>query len=200
MAFTAIVKTTVNVLEMLIAATRTITASGNASQRVDLPASHAGVITSGTVTLTTGHGIVTADVVDVYWGTANLRKDCVVGTVAAPTADTAVPLTGGSGDALPSGATAVIVAPQVAIDVDFDGDLLKFLGATCAQRCRLDLRDDASESLKDIDLAAGGEYDWDEDSADENPLAGVIVAEAVASNGSTEAAELIVPVLYESTE
>ena len=193
MSFAATVKTQISVLGMLIDSSRSVSASGNASQRVDLPAGQEGTIADGTVTLSEGHGIETADVVDVYWGTDSLRTDCTVGTVDGND----VPLTGGSGDALPTSGT-VIVAPQVAIDLDFVGNLVELLAMTCASRCRLDLRDSISASLLDKNLPAGGAYVWDSGSADANPLAGVTVAEAVASNGATTAAELIVAILYDS--
>jgi hypothetical protein len=87
-----------------------------------LNAAKTGVLTTrtsnsvGTLTMDPGHGIVTADRLDLFWADPLLadgvgqRYGCVVGTVAG----NSVPLTGGAGDNLPLAATPITAAvPQL---------------------------------------------------------------------------------------
>lgn len=106
--------------------------SGNAIRDTDsvtgltltLPKGKAGTLTTrtdnntGIATLAAGHGIVTSDIVDVYW--AGGRRYGMSATVSGND----VTIDGGSGDNLPNQNDAVIVSKQVRINVLIDGDLL----------------------------------------------------------------------------
>lgn len=77
---------------------------------VTVPIAKAGTLTTrtdndtGTLTMSTGHGIVDADTIDLYW-TGGCRRGMTVGTVSV----NSVPIDGGSGDNLPIATTAIIV-------------------------------------------------------------------------------------------
>ena len=79
----------------------------------DRPHSIAGTLTTrtdddtGVLTLTSGHGVMTGNEVDVYWGEdgEHSRLEMTVGTVSGTT----VPIDGGTGDNLPATSTAVHV-------------------------------------------------------------------------------------------
>lgn len=84
----------------------------------DRPRSIAGTLTTrtdndtGTLTLSSGHGVMTGNTVDVFWNDhANSRLGMTVGTVSG----TSVPIDGGTGDNLPAAATAVQVVNQDAV-------------------------------------------------------------------------------------
>jgi len=84
----------------------------------DRPHSVAGTLTTrtdddtGTLTLSTGHGVMTGNTVDVFWNDgANSRTGMTAGTVSG----NSVPIDGGSGDVLPAATTAVNVVNQSAV-------------------------------------------------------------------------------------
>ena len=70
---------------------------------LEVPRAHNGTLstrtnnTEGTITLSGGHPVTTAMVVDLYW-TGGTRRAVVVGTVSG----TSVPISGGSADTQPS--------------------------------------------------------------------------------------------------
>jgi hypothetical protein len=98
-----------------------VTDESTFNSEVVCPASKAGTLstrtgdTEGTLTLGSGHGITTGQVIDLYW-TGGSRRNVIVGTVSG----TSVPITAGSGDNLPLQATAVLAGIQVIIPCVFD--------------------------------------------------------------------------------
>ena len=72
---------------------------------------------TGTLTLGASHGILTGDVVDVYWydtnGDLQVQHDVTVGTVAG----TSVPIDSGTGTDLPIATTVVYVSKIVNVDL-----------------------------------------------------------------------------------
>lgn len=85
---------------------------------IEVPVAQGGVLTTrvdnddGTLTMTNaGHGILTGDIIDLYW-TGGVRRRVVVGTVSG----TSVPfgaVTPGSGDNLPVATTAMVACVVV---------------------------------------------------------------------------------------
>lgn len=69
---------------------------------------------TGTFTMTTGHGFVTSDVVDVFWLGGSRR-----GMTATVTGDSAV-LDGGSGDVLPIATTAITAMEPTTVTMAAD--------------------------------------------------------------------------------
>lgn len=112
---------------------------------------------TGEITLSTGHGITTGMIVDIYWS-GGVRYGVTVGTVAG----NAVPFGGeggeGAGDVLPIQTTAVTVCEQTEINLNFDGDDMLFVlavyrNASDSGACaHVDFQDSGDASIQEIDL------------------------------------------------
>lgn len=120
--------------------------------------------TDGVITMTTGHGLVTGNVVDVYWvesAVHGMRYGCT--TVVAGDALT---LSAGAGDNLPTNLNAVVVAQQQVVTLNFDGDDMLVLAVVyrnpsdSGAKAHADFHDAAHASIQEIDLvvetASGG--------------------------------------------
>jgi len=186
-----------------IQSTVTRTASSQIGHESDpqLPAAKAGTLTTrtddntGVVTLAAGHEIEVGDVVDVYWsGSGNYRYGMDVTVVDGND----VTVDGGAGANLPAEDTAVTVGVQVAIDTDFDGDLVKMIVACSTYRGHIAFRDATPTVLKEAELPAGEAWGWISDQGIANPLAGNPVNDIKVSNGdSSGTATLRIGVLYD---
>lgn len=186
---------------------KTRTADGGGSREVTLPAGKAGTLTTrtdndtGVATLSGGHGIVTSDVVDVYWATG--RRYGMDATVAT----NAVTIDGGSGDNLPSTSTAVVVCKQVQINADIDGDELVIAGfcaqvasSTADDRFHVDCQDADDDQIASLDLKSNTLRVYDIEGGDTNVFTGDPITKLMASNGSsTLAATLKVLWLADAT-
>jgi len=150
-----------------------------------LPAGNAGTLStrndddSGEITLSAGHGLQSSDKVDVYWD-GGMRRG-MTATVSGN--DLTVNL--GAGDVLPAQDTPVVATKQVPIDIDFDGDTLVVLAIGSDRRAHVEFFNAASDSLLTKEIAAGGCYTYDAAVDSPNPLAGDVVASAVASCGDS---------------
>jgi len=181
--------------------TLTRTADGQIGHDVTLNPAKTGTLsartsdTEGTLTLESAHGLVDGDIIDVYWG-GGRRYDVVVGTVAGDD----VPISGGSGDALPAQGTAVTANKQQVIDTDFDGDLLEAIGALCTARAHLGFYDTGALLALSLDLGASELWHWLNGGTAANPLAGKSIDYVVATQAeSTAEANLKLGILYDST-
>lgn len=95
--------------------------------------------TTGTLTLSTGHGITTGDVVDLYWS-GGFRYNVTVGTVSG----NSVPLSdSGGGDNLPALNAAVTICKVKGLQADFDAARVQMLGIKSANRTIVTLHTDA---------------------------------------------------------
>lgn len=107
---------------------------------------------TGVATLSTGHGIETGDVVDVYFA-AGVRYG-----MDATVATNAVTVDGGAGDALPTQDDAVTVVLQLDWEINFDGDDAQIIGvlyrnsSDTGAKGSLDLQDTDSASIEALDL------------------------------------------------
>ncbi len=108
---------------------------------------------TGIVTLSTGHGIETDDVVDVYWAGG------VHYGMTATVATNAVTVDGGSGDNLPTeAATITAVVVQEDWEINFDGDDAQIIGvfyrnpSDTGAKAHLDLLDSGSATIEELDL------------------------------------------------
>ena len=170
----------------------------------ELAAGKAGRLTTrtsdsvGVVTMTTGHGFTTSQVVDLYW-VGGMRLGVVLGTVGAPTADTAVPIaSGGAGDVLPADETDVVMSARTIITLPLDGDALKLMAFLAGGRAGLNFLDDLDASLDTQELAdANSPYDWALGSGT-NPLAGETLGSITASSGAAAATTLQYGLLHDA--
>lgn len=152
---------------------------------------------TGVATLSTGHGIESADVCDVYW--ADGVRHGMVATVAT----NAVSLDGGAGDNLPAEDTAVTVVKQTAVEVNFDGDTLEIIGifyrnpSDTGAKGHLDLQDSGDATIKEVDLVHetannGLGNIWNIEGGDTNVFTGNRITHGAASHDSLYAGTLYV--------
>ena len=152
---------------------------------------------TGVATLSTGHGILTNDVVDVYWS-GGIRFGMV-----ATVSGNAVSLEGGAGDNLPAQDTACTVVKETAIEVNFDGDTLEIIGifyrntSDTGAKAHLDLQDAGDASIEEVDIvhekANGGlNRIWDIENGDTNVFSGNRITHGAASHDSASAGKLLI--------
>lgn len=184
---TASIQKTVNIAGLSIQGQQTDTAESAIPLEVTLAAGKAGSLTTrtddntGVATLSTGHGIITSDVVDVYWS-GGLRRG-----MDATVATNAVTIDGGAGDVLPSATTAVVLCKQTEAVFVVDGDLIKAFAVGANQRCSVDLQDGSDASQIAYEVLASTVQEWSETSGITSPFAGLDMAAAKLSNGSSTA-------------
>ena len=152
---------------------------------------------TGVATLSTGHSILTNDVVDVYWD-GGVRFGML-----ATVSGNAVSLDGGAGDNLPAQDTACTVVKQTEIEVNFDGDTLEIIGifyrntADTGAKAHLDLQDAGNASIEEVDLvhekANGGcSKIWNIEGGDTNVFSGNRITHGAASHDSASAGTLFI--------
>lgn len=172
---------------------------GQIGEEFSLPAAKAGTLTTrtdndtGVATLAEGHGIITSDVVDVYWSGG--RRYGMTATVSG----NAVTVDGGAGDNLPAAQTALTVAKQVAAEFYFAGDDVQAAIVATDYRAGASFIDE-SGNVQALDLAAGKAWLWADSLGTTNPFAGKDVIGAKLSCGdSTSAAAMKIGVIHANT-
>jgi len=152
---------------------------------------------TGVATLSTGHGIETGDVVDVYFA-AGVRYG-----MDATVATNAVTVDGGAGDDLPDQDDAVTVVVQTAVEVNFDGDDAQIIGIfyrnpnDTGALASLDLQDTEDNSIEALDLvhekaAGAGVPIYDIANGDTNVFTGNRITQGAASHDSQSAGTLYI--------
>jgi hypothetical protein len=129
--------------------------------------------------LPAGHGFSSGKV-DVFWtGGKRYSVDAVIVV-------NALSLDGGAGDDFPAnGNLTVVVCPQTALDVSFDGDNLVLIGAMSTKASLLIFRDGGGAVVGDpIVLRANFPWAW-ATGIGTNPLSGNAIASASVSNSDT---------------
>lgn len=171
--------------------------------KVDVNIAHAGSLGTrtdnddGIVIITdSGHGITTANTLDVYWdidGVSGHRRGVTVSAVVGQN----VTITGGLGDNLPAQASAVVVCIPMELDLNVDGDNIVglFLGAN--DEGQVVLMDDEDAEALFVVLGEGFVWDWVDGNGEANPVAGKTLTKAVVSHKNTTAVtEMRVAVPY----
>ena len=124
-----------------------------------------------------------------------MRYRVTVGTVSG----TSVPFSGGYGDALPGESASVTASKRTEIDIDVDGNRIKWISVQCDKAAYLSILDDSAYPILSLPLLAGEEWTWRSGGTVPNPFADKIVASAVASQSSSSAtATLKIGILYDS--
>lgn len=178
------------------------TGEGSIGQVVTLPAGKAGAISaSGVDGLTTGHGIIGTDIIDIHWddpsdGSHKCRRKVTVDSAAA-NAITFDNSPAAEGDTLPAEDTAVVIAKQVTISQGFIANQLQLIGAVATERAVLDFRSSGASELAQKLVSKEG-WAWAINQGVANPMSGDTIATMVASNGSTTAATLTVTGLLDT--
>jgi hypothetical protein len=163
----------------------------------DLPAAKTGTLTTrtdntdGELTMTAGHGITTAQVIDLYW-TGGVRYGVVVGTVAT----NAVPISGGLGDNLPTEATAITAVVQKSINLFVDGDEVKILAIaletvnkSLRSQGHVQFRDAANAEIAELDLTTNVPQIYHIAGGSANPFTGNPITNLRASQAALVAGE-----------
>jgi hypothetical protein len=175
---------------------------------IEIPQAEAGTLTTrtnttdGIATLTSGHGIETNAVVDVYW-TGGTRR---AADVSASNATTAT-FGGGSGDNLPDANTSITLAPVVDANIEMIGNDTKLIGvqhyipaAGSANAAFINLRDSGANSIHTISLASNEPVLIDIEGGDTNPLVNTTVSTGrISSNYTGGTSQLRLNALIDST-
>ena len=178
--------------------TKTVVRTGDhlGTYDVSIPAAEQGNLstrstdTTGTITMDSGsHSISTSDVIDIFWeesGVKGRRYGVTAGTVSG--AD--IPISGGTGDVLPSAAEVVTVDEQVTINTQIDGDNIKLIAveadnpdASSGYQAHIDMQDSGSSTIEAITLTANQPRVYDIDGGDTNVFTGNLIDSSKASNG-----------------
>lgn len=138
---------------------------------------------TGTLTMETGHGIITGDTIDLYWD-GGQRRNVTVGTVAT----NSVPIDLGEGDNLPVATTEIIACvvteqPFIAEGDDLKAIVANFTGGDGTSKCQVTFMD-GSTVVGSAVLTPPYGYSWYTGSGITNPLAGDSVTGIQLSNGS----------------
>ena len=178
------------------------TDDGQIGQEVSFDAVDDGTLTTrtdadtGVATMSSGHGIITGDIVNVYWASGGERR----GMDATVVGD-AVTIDGGLGDDLPSQDDAVELAVCVVIDMDFVGNLLIMLAMMSeTSSAHVNMLDSGDAELLEVDLTVNEAYTWSSGNGFTNPLASDTVAKVLvaAATGVTAAGTGKIGILYNS--
>jgi len=168
---------------------------------VTLAAAKEGALTTrtsdsvGTLTMDADHGIIQADLIDIYW-TGGVRYGVVVGVVNV----NSVPITGGAGDVLPADETDITACVQTEVALVVTGDDIGMLAVGSNRRCHADFQASNDDSLLAVEIVANGVQAWtDGVSIGVNPLAGDSLHHVAVSNGdSAGSASLKIGVNYDA--
>lgn len=191
-----------------IARSQVRTADGGSDIEVDVPHGFPGTLTTrggdaaGTITLEEGHGIETADNVDIFWD-GGVQYDVTANTVSI----NSMPFDSGVGDNLPAENTVVVVSKRVEINLLVDGDSLnvlaiqqKFAQQNATPMSHIDLQDDGGGEVAELDLHPNGVQVFDVGGGSANPFTGNTITKAFVANGSpTQDAKLLASWLQDVT-
>jgi hypothetical protein len=175
------------------------TATGIERVTPSVPAAKTGTLTTrtdantGTLTMSSGHGFTDGVKVDVFWATGK-RRNMTVGTVAT----NSVPIDGGSGDDLPTAATAITAMVPTAVDFTVDGDNVVVLAASAGVPGYVVFVEsgptDISAATYSVDQNDGA--NWTDAIGTTNPLASKVTTQVKFSHGETTAKTMTALALY----
>lgn len=169
---------------------------------IAVPAGKAGTLSTrtdnetGTLTLGSGHGITTGATIDLFWD-GGARYTITVGTVSG----TSVPIgadNAGTGDNLPTQATAIVASTRTSFAVPITCDEVDLIAVELAYDATADFnkgfarfdRPDDPGTFTDVLLTGNVPRVWDKVAGNGGDWINDPVATGVVSNGSTEAATL----------
>lgn len=170
----------------------TLSVSGNNIERVtpSIPAAKTGALTTrtddntGVLTMDTGHGFVSTNVIDVFWSGGSRRA------MTATVVGDAVSVDGGSGDVLPADETDITAMLPVEVLMDLDGDNAVAVAVKSPKAGYIVFVDDADAEITDAtyQVDANEGKGWVSGDGGTNPLTGDIVTLVKFSHGYSSAA------------
>jgi hypothetical protein len=180
-----------------------IDADGAIAHDVSVPVAWAGELTTrggdttGTITLDeSAHLVDTGERIDLYWNGGS-RRGCTAGTVSG----NSVPVSGGSGDNLPSQEEDITIGIPVELDIGVDGDNVVLLALYIGALGQFVFTDDASAPVEKMAQTVGPiqTWDWNNTNGVTNPLTGDTIAKVFVSHDDTESAQTArVGILYDN--
>ena len=183
--YTGTITSTVSLAGISVSSTQQRTGSGQMGYIADLPVALSGELTTrtddttGVITLGSGHGITTSDLVDVYFSDGSVQYGCTVTAADSTT----ITVGSGEGDVLPAQGASVDVGVVQKLDVDLEGDDLKMFAAVCTTAAHITLLDSGGVEA-DKSLIGSEAWTWVYDTGVTNPVAGDTIVEVHASNAS----------------
>ena len=187
----ATISETVTVGGLTLSETTTVNAENAIIKDVSVPAGKVSQLTTrtdnttGTVTGPTGHGITTAQVVDLYW-VGGARRQVVVGTVSG----LLIPISGGVGDVLPANLTAVTICPRTAVNVVIAAADLNFLAMQVPASVRGSFALREGGGAYPINQTQNGVWHWTTGNGEANPLGAYTSTILYMSHDSTVAQKM----------
>ena len=196
--------TNYNVGSSSITGNRSIMADRVESYEFTLAAGQAGVMdsTTGVDGLTTGHGLVTADIIDLHYddpstGEHKVRRGLVIDTDAA-NAITFDETPAGEGDSLPANDVNVVVAVQVTLTtMSVVGNNIKLIVVGATSKSVIDIRQNASTSKQVAVLPADDAWAYVKFGNNTNPFAGITITVIHCSNATTSEGRMTLAVNYD---
>lgn len=172
-------------------------------EKDDMPAAKVGALTTrtdndtGVLTMVTGHGIITADKVDVFWANPDGTRGCRYNMDATVAGD-AVSIDGGAGDNLPADETDVTAMVPLSEAFAIVGNDIKAYAVWSEAIGVIKFFSSAPALLAAVVLDATNQsFTWDEKNKYANPLAGVTVATVKFSHAdSTKARDARVGAVF----
>lgn len=130
--------------------------------------------TTGTLTMATGHGLTTGQIISIFWS-GGVQRSVTVGTVSVDS----VPISLGVGDVLPIATTAITAVVQKAVTLSVDGDNMKILAVvletttgTLRTAANVQFCDASAAVIAEIDLVTNIPQVWDVEGGSANPFTG----------------------------
>lgn len=146
---------------------------------------------TGTLTMSSGHGLTDGQIIDIYWS-GGVQRSVTVGTVVT----NSVPIDGGIGDNLPTNMTNITAVVQKSINLAIDGDNTDFISVcletvdkTIRTAGNVQFRDSANDVIAEIDLVTNVPQVWDIEGGSANPFTGDPITNLKASQANTTSTE-----------
>lgn len=146
---------------------------------------------TGTLTMSSGHGLTDGQIIDIYW-TGGVQRNVVVGTVSV----NSVPIDSGIGDNLPTNLTNITAVVQKSINLAIDGDnadfiaiVLETIDKTIRTAGNVCFRDAAADQIAEIDLVTNVPQVWDIEGGSANPFTGDPITNLKVSQANTTSTE-----------
>ncbi len=144
--------------------------------------------TSGVLTMTPGHGIITGNI-DLYWGTGKRIK------VAASVSTNTITISSGSGDNLPLQGVAITAMNQVqaVFSIANTANVIALLGSCNAAQATATIYDGSDDLLTQMNMrGSSGSYIWDSNTGAPSPLTDFSTATYVLlSHGDSSTAQQV---------
>jgi hypothetical protein len=170
---------------------KTITTDGVVMKDPTLAAAKSGTLTTrtdsdtGTLTMSSGHGITTGAKVSIFWEGGS-RYNVTVGTVST----NSVPFDLGAGDNLPVANTAVTVMVSQSEDLVVEYGDLQALLCGCTSPATVEFWSSAPALVAGVQITADADYVWTVDDGTANPFGTTDIVTVKVAHGATAARQV----------